>query len=154
MHSHLTCKVANRCLNVRERVEVVEWNKKWSPHFSCCHESHQCPWKKTLTEKKFFWNALIEECQDEFESVDEDKLMLPPSTHVACNKRYRDKKDNVAKGKQSIQYRKQTETYITKNQHVERLEQNIIWRVLSVSRTNACTAKFENKIIANERMLN
>ena len=29
--SHLTCKVANKCLNVRERVEVVEW-KKDSPH--------------------------------------------------------------------------------------------------------------------------
>lgn len=71
--------------------------------------------------------------------------MLPPSTHVAYNKRYRGKKDNFAKGKQSIQYRKQTETYITKNQHVERLEQNI-WRVLSVSRTNAGTAKFEKKI--------
>ena len=26
-HSHLTCKVANKCLNVRERLEVVEWNK-------------------------------------------------------------------------------------------------------------------------------
>ena len=25
--SHLTCKVANKCLNVREGVEVVEWNK-------------------------------------------------------------------------------------------------------------------------------
>ena len=25
--SHLTCKVANKCLNVHERVEVVEWNK-------------------------------------------------------------------------------------------------------------------------------
>ena len=25
--SHLKCKVANKCLNVRERVEVVEWNK-------------------------------------------------------------------------------------------------------------------------------
>ena len=25
--SHLTCKVANKCLNVRERVEVVEWEK-------------------------------------------------------------------------------------------------------------------------------
>ena len=25
--SHLTCKVANKCLNVRERVEVVDWNK-------------------------------------------------------------------------------------------------------------------------------
>ena len=24
---HLTCKVANTCLTVRERVEVVEWNK-------------------------------------------------------------------------------------------------------------------------------
>ena len=24
-------KVANKCLNVRERVEVVEWNKRWSP---------------------------------------------------------------------------------------------------------------------------
>ena len=25
--SHLTCKVANKCLNVRQRVEVVEWNE-------------------------------------------------------------------------------------------------------------------------------
>ena len=25
--SHLTCKVANKCLIVRERVEVVEWKK-------------------------------------------------------------------------------------------------------------------------------
>ena len=25
--SHLTCKVANKCLNVRERVEVVDRNK-------------------------------------------------------------------------------------------------------------------------------
>ena len=24
--SHLICKVANKCLNVRERVVVVEWN--------------------------------------------------------------------------------------------------------------------------------
>ena len=29
--SHLTCKVANKCLNVRERVEVVEWKKKMVP---------------------------------------------------------------------------------------------------------------------------
>ena len=50
--SHLTCKVANKCLNVRERVEVVEWNKKWSPPFPCCPVSRQCPWKKTLIEKK------------------------------------------------------------------------------------------------------
>ena len=34
--SRLTCKVANKCLNVRERVEVVQWNKRWSPPFPCC----------------------------------------------------------------------------------------------------------------------
>ena len=50
--SHLTCKVANKCLNVCERVEVVEWNKKWSSPFPCCPVSRQCPWKKTLIEKK------------------------------------------------------------------------------------------------------
>ena len=50
--SHLICKVANKCLNVRERVQVVEWNKKWSPPFPCCPVSRQCPWKKTLMEKK------------------------------------------------------------------------------------------------------
>ena len=31
---HLTCKVANKCLNVRERVEVVEWNKHSLPLLS------------------------------------------------------------------------------------------------------------------------
>ena len=50
--SHLTCKVVNKCLNVRERVEVVEWNKRRSPPFPCCPVSRQCPWKKTLIEKK------------------------------------------------------------------------------------------------------
>ena len=50
--SHLTCKVANKCLNIRERVEVVEWNKRWSPPFPCCPVSRQCLWKKTLIEKK------------------------------------------------------------------------------------------------------
>ena len=25
--SHLTCKIANKCLNIRERVEFVEKNK-------------------------------------------------------------------------------------------------------------------------------
>ena len=51
--SHLTCKVANKCLNVRERVEVVEWNKRWSPSFPCFPVSCQCPWKKTLIVKKY-----------------------------------------------------------------------------------------------------
>ena len=33
--SHLSCKVADKCLNVREQAEVVEWNKRWSPPFPC-----------------------------------------------------------------------------------------------------------------------
>ena len=35
--SHLTCKVANKCLNVRERLEVVEWKKMvpFLPLLSC-----------------------------------------------------------------------------------------------------------------------
>ena len=50
--SHLTCKVANKRLNVRERVEVVEWINWWSPPFPCCPVSRQCLWKKILIEKK------------------------------------------------------------------------------------------------------
>ena len=52
--SHLTCKVANKCLNVRERVEVVELNKRRPRPFPCCPVSRQCPWKKTVIEKKNF----------------------------------------------------------------------------------------------------
>ena len=50
--SHLTCKVANKCLNNREWVEVVEWNKRWSPPFPCCPVSRQCLWKKPWQKKK------------------------------------------------------------------------------------------------------
>ena len=50
--SHLTCKVVNKCLNVREWVEVVDWNKRWPPPFPCCPVSRQCLCKKTLIEKK------------------------------------------------------------------------------------------------------
>ena len=39
-------------LKICERVEVVEWNKRWSSPFPCCPVSCQCPWKKTLIEKK------------------------------------------------------------------------------------------------------
>ena len=53
--SNLTCKVANKCLNVRQRVEVVEWNKRWSPLFpavlcivSGCEENSDRKKKKTL----------------------------------------------------------------------------------------------------------
>ena len=42
--SHLKSKVANKCLNVPERVEVLEWNKRWSPPFPCCPVSCQCLW--------------------------------------------------------------------------------------------------------------
>ena len=44
--SHPTCNVANKCLNVLERVEVVEWNKRWSPPFPCCPVNRQCLWRK------------------------------------------------------------------------------------------------------------
>ena len=56
--SHLTCRDANKCLNVRERVEVLEWNKRWSlpsPIFLW----HLCPWKKSLIEKKVTINENI-----------------------------------------------------------------------------------------------
>ena len=39
--SHLKCKVANKCLNVRERVELVGRNKDASP-FPCCTVNRQC----------------------------------------------------------------------------------------------------------------
>ena len=41
--SHLTCKVAHKCLNVREWVEVVEQNRKRSSPFPCCPVSCPCP---------------------------------------------------------------------------------------------------------------
>ena len=61
---HLTCKVVNKYLNVRERVEVVEWNKRWSPPFLRCPVNCQCLWKKTLIEKsasltkRYTWSYL------------------------------------------------------------------------------------------------
>ena len=50
--SHLTCKVENKCLNVRQRVEVVDWNRIWSPPFPGWPVIRQCPWQKSLREKK------------------------------------------------------------------------------------------------------
>ena len=44
--SHLTCKVTNKFLSARERVEVVEWNKRWSPLLPCCPVNNQCMWRK------------------------------------------------------------------------------------------------------------
>ena len=56
--SHLTCKVADKCLNVHGRVEVVDRNIRWSPPFRCCPVSSQCPWKKTLIERKNFFSPI------------------------------------------------------------------------------------------------
>ena len=62
--SHLRWKVANKCLNNRERVKVIERNKGWSPPFPCCLVKYKCVWKKILIEKnmivatnvkKFYW---------------------------------------------------------------------------------------------------
>ena len=61
--SHLTCKVANEFFSVGERVEVEDWNKRWSlpfrPSFPCCPVNCQYL-KKTLIEKKFFFLSLNE----------------------------------------------------------------------------------------------
>ena len=38
-----TCKAATKCLNVRERVEEVEWNITWSPPFPCCSVGRHSP---------------------------------------------------------------------------------------------------------------
>ena len=53
--SHLTCKIANKCVNVREMLKVVEWNKRWTRPFPYCPVNRQCPWKETLIEKKWFY---------------------------------------------------------------------------------------------------
>ena len=45
-------KIANKCLNVRERAEMVERNKKWSPPFLCRAVNRQYLWKKALIEKR------------------------------------------------------------------------------------------------------
>ena len=39
-------------------MEVIEWNKKWSPPFPCCPISRQYLWKKTLIEKKIHFGRL------------------------------------------------------------------------------------------------
>ena len=56
--SRLTCKVANKSLNVRERVEVVEWNKQWSPLSLLFYESsvsvrENPDRKKNICDEKF-----------------------------------------------------------------------------------------------------
>ena len=35
-------------INVPERVEVLEWNKRWSPPFPCCPVNRQCLWQTSI----------------------------------------------------------------------------------------------------------
>ena len=64
---HLTCKFANKCLNVRGQVEVVEWDKRWAPSFSLlsCESSvslkENPDWKK---KKKILFKRL--KCSADF----------------------------------------------------------------------------------------
>ena len=48
---NLTCKVPNKCLNVRERLEISKWNKTLSRPFSYSPVSRHCPWKKPWLKK-------------------------------------------------------------------------------------------------------
>ena len=46
--SHLICEVASKCLNICERMEVVEWDKRWFPPFPCRPVNRQCLLRKSL----------------------------------------------------------------------------------------------------------
>ena len=39
--SHLTWRIANKCLHIREQAKVVERNKRWFPPFSHCPVNRQ-----------------------------------------------------------------------------------------------------------------
>ena len=51
--------------------EVLEWNKRCSLPFSCCPVSCQCPWKKTLIEKK----TAIKDIRNRFTLGKENKVI-------------------------------------------------------------------------------
>ena len=70
-------KLKNKCLNVRERMEVAEWNKRWSRPFPYCPVSRQCPLKKTLIEgKKNFFNDSLAKLKPYGNDVVIRKLLL------------------------------------------------------------------------------
>ena len=71
-------KVANKCLNVRERVEVVEWNKKIVPSLPLlsCESSvsvKQNPDRKKKERKKLLKNRLSLSTQDFFLSSQRER---------------------------------------------------------------------------------
>ena len=55
-------KLQNKCLNVREQVEVVEWNKKWSLSLLSCESSMSV--KENPDRKKKFIKTFIEKSND------------------------------------------------------------------------------------------
>ena len=74
--SHM--KVANKCLNVREQVEVVEWNKKIVPSLPLlsCESSvsvKQNPDRKKKERKKLLKNRLSLSTQDFFLSSQRER---------------------------------------------------------------------------------
>ena len=55
-------KLQNKCLNFREQVEVVEWNKKWSLSLLSCESSMSV--NKNPDRKKKFIKTFIEKSND------------------------------------------------------------------------------------------
>ena len=55
-------KLQNKCLNVCEQVEVVEWNKKWSLSLLSCESSMSV--KENPDRKKKFIKTFIEKSND------------------------------------------------------------------------------------------
>ena len=89
--SHLTCKVANKCLNVCEWVEIVEWNKRWSCPFpavlwivSVCEENlmekkkyvSNCECDRNEI-GKYRWEADDNISSDEKKIVDRECRLIP-----------------------------------------------------------------------------
>ena len=104
--SHPTCKVANKCLNVCEQVEVVEWNKKWSPSLPLlsCESSvsvKENPDRKKKKHghrkekiKKIFFSYNIKTSEDKTErNLNEGRFGIKPilkkkKTNVLSTRRY------------------------------------------------------------------
>ena len=84
--SHLTCKVANKCLNVRERVEVVEWKKMVPslPLLSCelsvsvKENRDRKKINKKKKKKKVFLNQPCHIWQDMFEEIESNTCLKFP----------------------------------------------------------------------------
>ena len=52
--SHLVCKVAHKCLDIRGRSELAEWNKKMVPSLPSLTNESLVSMKENLIEKKYW----------------------------------------------------------------------------------------------------